>query len=188
MTQAAALRVAFPEYVVSVRVGRRDKPRFEVVSREGGDPYCLISSDFQEIWRELRGVGGAELSGGLVQGVERSLVEIRGRLGTQMVAPRFFDYGRSAEIDEVGLCREASASFKHEQERLEGIFELRRQGDSRVTRSGPAQCGPRYRAVRRTAYAALDRGFQLLGQTVRGFYLGGYEADDVEERPLVGCG
>ena len=54
MTQAAALRVAFPEYVVNVRVGR-DKPRFEVVSREGGDPYCLISSDAQEIWRELRG-------------------------------------------------------------------------------------------------------------------------------------
>jgi hypothetical protein len=58
------LRVAFPEYVVNVRMGRRDKPRFEVVSREGGDPYCLISSDAQEIWQELRGVGGAELSGG----------------------------------------------------------------------------------------------------------------------------
>ena len=53
MPQAAALGVAFPEYVVNVRVGR-GKPRFEVVSREGGDPYCLISSDAQEIWRELR--------------------------------------------------------------------------------------------------------------------------------------
>jgi hypothetical protein len=47
--------VAFPGYVVNVLVNRRDQPRFEVVSREGGDPYCLISSDAQEIWRELRG-------------------------------------------------------------------------------------------------------------------------------------
>ena len=31
-----------------------DKPRFEVVSRDGGDPYCLISDDPREIWRELR--------------------------------------------------------------------------------------------------------------------------------------
>ena len=54
LAQAATLRAAFPEYVVSVRMGRRDKLRFEVVSREGGDPYCLISSDAQEIWRELR--------------------------------------------------------------------------------------------------------------------------------------
>jgi hypothetical protein len=38
-----------------VLVDRRDRPRFEVVSREGGDLYCLISSDVQEIWRELRG-------------------------------------------------------------------------------------------------------------------------------------
>ena len=68
MTQAAALRVAFPEYVVSVRLGRRDKPRFEVVSREGGDPYCLISSDAQEIWRELVDGGHAELSSRVVQG------------------------------------------------------------------------------------------------------------------------
>ncbi len=66
LTQAAALRVAFPEYVVNVRMGRQDKPRFEVVSREGGDPYCLISSDAQEIWRELRGGGVAELSGRLI--------------------------------------------------------------------------------------------------------------------------
>jgi hypothetical protein len=72
LTQAAALRVAFPEYVVNVRMGRQDKPRFEVVSREGGDPYCLISSDAQEIWQELGGTGGpvTRLSGCLVQGVE----------------------------------------------------------------------------------------------------------------------
>lgn len=55
LAQAAALRVAFPGYVVNVLLNRRDKPRFEVVSREGGDPYCLMSSDAQEIWRELRG-------------------------------------------------------------------------------------------------------------------------------------
>ena len=84
MTQAAALRVAFPEYVVSVRVGRRDKPRFEVVSREGGDPYCLISSDAQEIWQELRGSGGVQLLGRLVQGIEGGLVESGDRLGAQV--------------------------------------------------------------------------------------------------------
>jgi hypothetical protein len=87
LTQAAALRVAFPEYVVSIRVGRRDKPRFEVVSREGGDPYCLISTDAQEIWQELRGAAAAELSGRLVQGVERDWVERGERLGGQVVAP-----------------------------------------------------------------------------------------------------
>jgi hypothetical protein len=55
LAQAAALRATFPGYEVTVRVDWRDRPRFEAVSREGGDPYCLISSDAQEIWRELRG-------------------------------------------------------------------------------------------------------------------------------------
>jgi hypothetical protein len=55
LAQAAALRAAFPSYMVTVLVNRRDRPRFEVVSQEGGDPYCLISSDAQEIWQELRG-------------------------------------------------------------------------------------------------------------------------------------
>jgi hypothetical protein len=87
LTQAAALRFAFPEYVVNVRMGRRDKPRFEVVSREGGDPYCLISSDAQEIWRELQRTGGTELPGHLVQGVERTWVECGDRLSAQVVAP-----------------------------------------------------------------------------------------------------
>ena len=41
--QAAALRAAFPHYAVSVITRWDDKPRFEVVSRDGGDPYCLIS-------------------------------------------------------------------------------------------------------------------------------------------------
>jgi hypothetical protein len=52
--QADALRSAFPEYAVNVLMNWRDRPRFELVNRDGGDPYCLISSDAQEIWRELR--------------------------------------------------------------------------------------------------------------------------------------
>lgn len=53
--QAAALRRAFPHYIVYVIVpGRGDEPRYEVVSRDGGSPYCLISTDAREIWRELR--------------------------------------------------------------------------------------------------------------------------------------
>ncbi len=53
--QAAALRVAFPHYVVSVLARRGGKPRFEAVSRDGGSLYCLISDNALEIWRELRG-------------------------------------------------------------------------------------------------------------------------------------
>ena len=52
--QAAALRTAFPGYAVSVLARRGEKPRFELVSRDGGHPYCLISDDAREIWRELR--------------------------------------------------------------------------------------------------------------------------------------
>jgi len=36
--QAAALRAAFPRYAVSVITRWDNKPRFEVVSRDGGDP------------------------------------------------------------------------------------------------------------------------------------------------------
>ena len=54
--QADALRAAFPSYVINVIVlSRGELPRFEVVNRHGGNPYCLISSDAREIWRELRG-------------------------------------------------------------------------------------------------------------------------------------
>ncbi len=53
--QAAALRAAFPQYVVNVLARRGDKPRFEVVSRDCGSLYCLISDDACEIWRELGG-------------------------------------------------------------------------------------------------------------------------------------
>lgn len=52
--QAAALRSEFPEYTVDVVQRRGDRPRFEVVSRGGGNPYCLISPDAVEIWRELQ--------------------------------------------------------------------------------------------------------------------------------------
>ncbi len=52
--QAAALRAAFPQYAVNVLQRWGDRPRFEVVSRDGGNPYCLISTDALEIWRELR--------------------------------------------------------------------------------------------------------------------------------------
>lgn len=52
--QAAALRATFPQYAVNVLQRRGDRPRFEVVSRDGSDPYCLISTDAREIWRELQ--------------------------------------------------------------------------------------------------------------------------------------
>lgn len=53
--QAAALRTAFPRYIVNVLARRDGRPRFEAVSRDGGNPYCLISDDAREIWNELRG-------------------------------------------------------------------------------------------------------------------------------------
>ena len=51
--QAAALRAAFPGYLVNVITRYGDKPRFEAVSRDGTNPYCLISPDADEIWQEL---------------------------------------------------------------------------------------------------------------------------------------
>lgn len=54
-TQAAALRAAFPRYAINVIRCRGEQARFEAVSRDSGNPYCLISSDAREIWRELRG-------------------------------------------------------------------------------------------------------------------------------------
>jgi hypothetical protein len=53
--QAAALRAAFPGYTINVITRSGQKPRFEAVSRDGDSPYCLISADAQDIWRELRG-------------------------------------------------------------------------------------------------------------------------------------
>jgi hypothetical protein len=52
--QVAALRTAFPEYTFNLIRHRDEKPRFEALSRDGGSPYCLISEDAGEIWRELR--------------------------------------------------------------------------------------------------------------------------------------
>ncbi len=54
LVQAAALRAAFPRYAINVIMNRGDKPRFEAVSRDGGNPYCLITTDAREIWHELR--------------------------------------------------------------------------------------------------------------------------------------
>ena len=52
--QVTALQTAFPDYTFNVIRHRDDKPRFEALSRDGGSPYCLISDDASEIWRELR--------------------------------------------------------------------------------------------------------------------------------------
>lgn len=54
LVQATALRAAFPGYTVNMLARRGGRPRFEAVSRDGGTPYCLISDDAREIWRELR--------------------------------------------------------------------------------------------------------------------------------------
>jgi hypothetical protein len=52
--QAEALRVAFPDYQVRLAtIG--GKQQFEVVRRRGdGNPWCLISTDAREIWRNLK--------------------------------------------------------------------------------------------------------------------------------------
>jgi hypothetical protein len=56
--QAAALRAAFPGFVVNVIRCRGDKPGYEVVRRNTGPGlYCLISTDAREIWHELRQTG-----------------------------------------------------------------------------------------------------------------------------------
>ena len=53
IVQLAALRTAFPDYTFTVIRGNRE-PRYEAVSKTFGDPYCLISTDAREIWRELK--------------------------------------------------------------------------------------------------------------------------------------
>ena len=49
-------RIAVPGSAVNVITNWWDnKPRIEAVSRDGnGNPYCLISDDARDIWRELR--------------------------------------------------------------------------------------------------------------------------------------
>jgi hypothetical protein len=54
--RAAAIREAFPSYAVIVSVRQGDRPRFEVVTRNDGNPWCLISADADEIWHELEEV------------------------------------------------------------------------------------------------------------------------------------
>ena len=51
---AAELSRAFPGYEVTVRWDR-GVPRFQLRSRDGRSPTCLISADAQEIRRELEG-------------------------------------------------------------------------------------------------------------------------------------
>ena len=51
---AAELGLTFPGYEVTVRWDR-GMPRFQVRSRDGRNPVCLISADAQEIRRELEG-------------------------------------------------------------------------------------------------------------------------------------
>jgi hypothetical protein len=56
--QLEALQSAFPAYSVSLIVpAPGEKPRYEAVSRTGGTPYCLVSTDAREIWDELRQAG-----------------------------------------------------------------------------------------------------------------------------------
>ena len=55
--QVSALRTAFPGYTFNLLRHWGEKPRIEALSRDGGSPYCLISDDAREIWRELRGKG-----------------------------------------------------------------------------------------------------------------------------------
>jgi hypothetical protein len=52
--QGAVLASCFPSYSVSVLPHRDGRPRFQAVSRDGGDPWCLISADASEVWDELR--------------------------------------------------------------------------------------------------------------------------------------
>ncbi len=51
--QADALRAAFPQYIVNIIQHHGEPARYELVSRDGRSPYCLISTDADEIWREL---------------------------------------------------------------------------------------------------------------------------------------
>ena len=60
--QAAAIQEAFPSYSVAVSVRQGDHPRFEAVTRNDDNPWCLISAHADEIWHELEGTSMPELS------------------------------------------------------------------------------------------------------------------------------
>lgn len=53
--QVTALRTAFPDYTFNLIRHQGEPARYEAFSRDGSSPYCLISTDAREIWRELRG-------------------------------------------------------------------------------------------------------------------------------------
>lgn len=52
---ASTLSRAFPGYAVTVRRDPGRQPRYQLVSRDGTSPTCLISADAQEIWDDLNG-------------------------------------------------------------------------------------------------------------------------------------
>jgi hypothetical protein len=53
LTELAALRLALPGYEVII-TSRHDRYRFEAVRRRGQTgPWCVISSDPADLWREL---------------------------------------------------------------------------------------------------------------------------------------
>jgi hypothetical protein len=52
---AATLSREFPGYAVTVRRDPGRQPRYQLVSRDGRSPTCVISPDAQEIWNELNG-------------------------------------------------------------------------------------------------------------------------------------
>jgi hypothetical protein len=51
--QAAAIQEAFPSYAVTVSMRPGDRPRFELVTRNDDNPWCLISDNADEIRHEL---------------------------------------------------------------------------------------------------------------------------------------
>ncbi len=57
--QAEELRAAFPTYRVSLVV-HGDRTRFEAISTDGGNPWCLISADPREICRALKPAASAD--------------------------------------------------------------------------------------------------------------------------------
>jgi transcriptional regulator with XRE-family HTH domain len=59
---AAAIQRAFPSYTVAVSVRQGGRPRFEVVTRNDDNPWCLISPRAEEIWQELEGISMPDLS------------------------------------------------------------------------------------------------------------------------------
>jgi hypothetical protein len=51
--QAAAIQDAFPSYAVTVSIRHGSHPRFEAVTRNDDNPWCLISPSADEIRHDL---------------------------------------------------------------------------------------------------------------------------------------